>query len=147
MQISRRLSEELFRLFVNLGHAAHRGTDKPVLSPVSFTLLGALTRSDLRASELSALTGLDQSTLSRRITSLCEHDLVERIPDPADGRAHLVRPTAKGRDLVAGERERRVRTITDVLGDWPDDDRAELARLIAQLNDSLETPRRGQGDQ
>nr|WP_231980174.1 MarR family winged helix-turn-helix transcriptional regulator [Tessaracoccus coleopterorum] len=141
MQIAGRLSEELYRLFSNIGHAAQHGEEKPLLSPVSFSLLAALSRRPHRASDLTGLSGLDQSTMSRRISTMCEHGIVERVPDPADGRAHLIRPTAAGLDLIARERERRVRTITDVLEAWPDGERADLVRLIAHLNDSLEASR------
>ena len=141
MQIAGPLSDKLFRLFSNLGHTIQHGREKALLSPVSFSLLTALARRSHRASDLTELSGLDQSTLSRRITAMCEAGIVERIPDPADGRAHLIRPTPDGLALIARERTRRVSGVTDALDDWSDGDRTDLARLIAKLNDSLESNR------
>ncbi|HMS37626.1 MAG TPA: MarR family winged helix-turn-helix transcriptional regulator [Arachnia sp.] len=144
MHLNRELSEELFRLFTNLGHAVSapptdggRAIDK-----LQYALLGTLAREPRRASDLTCQTGLDQSTMSRRLSQLCDAGLAERTPDPSDGRAHLLRVTEAGARAVDEERSRRVRVVTDALTDWTDADRADLVRLLAQLNSTLE-PRLG----
>lgn len=144
MQLPGATSEELFRLFANLGQAIHHSTAKPILSQLSFTILLTLTRHPCRITELTEVTGLDQSTISRRVAALCEAGLTERFADPADGRAQLIRPTETSLKLVEQERARRVRTVTDALSDWEEDERADLTRLLAHLNASMEA-RRGTG--
>lgn len=141
MQINRELSDELYRLFTNLGHAVQHSPETPVLSTVTFSLLAALARSPRRGSDLVPILGLDQSTISRRTAALCEAGLVEKVRDPNDGRAHLLRPTPAGPTLVERERARRVRTLTDALGTWSDTDRGDLARLLNQLNSTLDARR------
>ncbi len=144
MQINQGLSEELFRLFSNLGQAAHQTSAKALASPIQFTLMVTLADRPRRGSDLVEVVGLDQSTISRRIAGLCDAGLAERIPDPVDGRAQLTRLTPEGLQLIEAERARRVRTVTDALDDWSDGDRADLSRLLSQLNSSLEA-RRGLG--
>lgn len=141
MHINQGLSEELFRLFTNIGQANQAATTKPRLSPVEYTLLVTLAQRPRRGSDLICVVGLDQSTVSRRISAFVEDGLVDRIPDPDDGRAQLVRLTKAGEDLVQTERARRVRTLTDAIDDWSDTDRQDLTRLLSQLNDSLEARR------
>jgi DNA-binding MarR family transcriptional regulator len=60
-------------------------------------------------------------------------DLVERTPDPADGRASLVGLTVTGRATVQAAFERRFKRIQSVLGHWSDADRAQLQTLLTRL--------------
>lgn len=99
----------------------------------------------VRSRDLARSEGLDPSTMSRRLASLTERGLVEREPDPQDGRAWLLSLSPAGRDALARERARRVAMVTDALGDWSEGDRAELARLLAQLTDTLEARRAARG--
>lgn len=84
------------------------------------------------------MRGFDASTMSRRVTHLCDEGLIERHPDPEDGRAQLLSLSEVGRHALTEERGRRVRLITESLGEWTPDDKGELARLLSRLNDSLE---------
>lgn len=141
MHINRGVSEELYRLFTNGAHVAQYSREKAAVSPVTFSVLVSLSRQPRRGSDLACLMGLDQSTVSRRIATLCERDLVERVPDPDDGRAQLLRITDAGMTVVEAERARRVRSITDALGDWSEEDRMDLIRIISHLNTTLEAYR------
>ncbi|AQP48640.1 hypothetical protein BW730_15145 [Tessaracoccus aquimaris] len=141
MHINQGLSEELFRLFTNIGHANHNSPIKPALTPIQYTLMLTIAARPRRGTDLVGVVGLDQSTISRRIAQLCDAGLAERIPDPDDGRAQLVRLTGAGVEMVEGERARRVRTVTDALDEWEDEERADLARLLAHLNETLEAQR------
>ena len=84
------------------------------------------------------MRGFDTSTMSRRVAHLCDEGLMERHPDPDDGRAQLLSLSNVGRQRLAEERSLRVRLITESLGEWTPDDKSELARLLSRLNDSLE---------
>jgi DNA-binding MarR family transcriptional regulator len=80
---------------------------------------------------------LDASTVTRQITPLEEGGLVERRPDPADGRSMtlVVRPEGR-RAMRAVERERRRRMET-LLRDWDEAGRADLGWALTKLNVSL----------
>jgi DNA-binding MarR family transcriptional regulator len=117
--ISRRLSIELH----------------PDLDGSAYGLLALLQDlGPLRAGDLVARLGQDKSTVSRQIAKLVELGLVDRTADPVDGRAHVLAPSAEGSVRLARIRAaRRSRWEAD-LSDWPTDDVARLAELLARLN-------------
>jgi DNA-binding MarR family transcriptional regulator len=107
----------------------------PDLDGAAYGLLALLADTGpLRASDLVARLGLDKSTVSRQVSSLVALGMVDRDPDPADGRAQVLRTSAEGAARLAGIREaRRARWEADMSG-WPADDVATLAELLARLN-------------
>ena len=107
----------------------------PDLDGAAYGLLALLADTGpLRASDLVARLGLDKSTVSRQVSSLVALGMVDREPDPADGRAQVLRTSAEGAARLAGIREaRRARWEADLSG-WPADDIAVLAELLARLN-------------
>ena len=107
----------------------------PDLDGAAYGLLALLADAGpLRASDLVARLGLDKSTVSRQVASLVALGMVDREPDPADGRAQVLRPSAEGAARLAGIREaRRARWEADMSG-WPADDVATLGELLARLN-------------
>ncbi len=135
------LTDELTRLFANMGHTlarrAHQGMNNQDFSTL-VSLSSSAYPEGTRLSDLAAMRGFDTSTMSRRVSQLCENGLLERTPDPQDGRAQLLSLSDDGRRALAEERTRRVRIITESLGEWTPDEKGELARLLGRLNDSLE---------
>ena len=107
----------------------------PELDGSAYAVLALLQDTGpLRAGDLVASLGLDKSTVSRQVSSLVELGLVERAPDPADGRVQVLSPSAEGMARLHRIREaRRARWEAD-LSDWPADDVATLAELLARLN-------------
>ena len=75
----------------------------------------------LTPSELATRTGTPLTTVSDRVRRIVEDGDAERIPNPDDGRSHLVRLTAEG-----DARWRR---------GWP-----ALQATIEQIGDNLDTP-------
>jgi DNA-binding MarR family transcriptional regulator len=107
----------------------------PDLDGAAYGLLALLEDAGpLRASDLVARLGLDKSTVSRQVASLVDLGLVVRAPDPDDGRAQVLSPSAEGSARLARIRAaRRARWEAD-LADWPPDDVATLGELLARLN-------------
>ncbi|WP_320777079.1 MarR family winged helix-turn-helix transcriptional regulator [Streptomyces sp. CRN 30] len=108
----------------------------PDLESSAYGLLARLeTGGGLRATELAAYFGVGKATMSRQLRALEELGLVAREPDPADGRAWLVRLTEEGRERFRrvrdARRERYVRRLTG----WDRTEVAELARLLHQFNE------------
>ncbi|HET9707326.1 MAG TPA: MarR family transcriptional regulator [Gemmatimonadales bacterium] len=67
-------------------------------------------------------------TMSRLVSGLERDGLATRTPDPEDGRASRVYPTAHGRRVLHQGRARRVATLARRLEQLPEADRALLAR-------------------
>ncbi|MDP9460359.1 MAG: MarR family transcriptional regulator [Actinomycetota bacterium] len=117
--ISQRLAEELH----------------PDLDGAAYGLLALLQDcGPLRAGDLVLRLGQDKSTVSRQVARLVELGLVERSVDPADGRAQVLAPSTEGSARLARIRAaRRARWEAD-LSDWPTEDVATLAELLARIN-------------
>jgi DNA-binding MarR family transcriptional regulator len=72
--------------------------------------------------------------VSRQVASLVDLGLVDRAPDPDDGRAQVLTPSPEGSARLARIREaRRARWEAD-LSDWPRDDVLALGDLLNRLN-------------
>jgi DNA-binding MarR family transcriptional regulator len=86
----------------------------------------------MRLMALATAAQCDSSTVSRQVGTLVAKGFIERLPDPADGRAILLRPTeaavTRYRDYLTG----RVAREAEVLASWPEADRAELANLLGR---------------
>lgn len=75
-------------------------------------------------------------TMSRLVAALERDGLATRTPDPQDGRASRVHPTARGRSVLQRGRARRVASLARRLKQLSEDDRALLSRaadLIERL--------------
>ncbi|MDT0274682.1 MarR family winged helix-turn-helix transcriptional regulator [Blastococcus goldschmidtiae] len=107
----------------------------PDLDGAAFGLLALLQDAGpLRASDLVARLGLDKSTVSRQVASLVALGLVDRSADPDDGRAQVLTPSAEGAARLAHIRTARRERWEADMGDWPAEDVARLAELLARLN-------------
>ncbi|WP_405601974.1 MarR family transcriptional regulator [Streptomyces sp. NBC_01410] len=107
----------------------------PELEPAAYGLLVRLEEAgQQRATELAAYFGVGKATMSRQLRALDELGLVTREPDPADGRASLVRLTEEGRLRFRRVRDARRDRYMSKLAGWDRGEIAELARLLHQLN-------------
>lgn len=99
--------------------------------------LAAASSDGVHAADLAAAVGLHKSTMSRNLAQLEQLGLLERVPDPGDARARLLRLTAVGQESVERSRQGRRQRLADQLGDWSDADVRRLGALLARLNDSI----------
>jgi DNA-binding MarR family transcriptional regulator len=110
----------------------------PDLDPAALGLLALLQDAGpLRASDLVARLGLDKSTVSRQLTGLVDLGLVDRTPDPADGRAQVLRPSAEGASRLERIRAARRARLEEDLASWPAEDVARLGELLGRLNETM----------
>ena len=83
---------------------------------------------------------MTRQSMTQLVEHLERHRYVERVPDPGDGRAQLVRATARGQDVFAVVRE-FVAEVESRLGARLG--AAKLARLRAllhELGEALDAP-------
>jgi DNA-binding MarR family transcriptional regulator len=100
---------------------------------VLFRLVAQDNRS---VNELSSLTGIEKSTLSRLLDRLEKRGLVKRGRDPEDGRSVIVSLTAKGRKLAQKHRPVYYRDYEGILLQGFDEN--EVARFRSDLVRMLE---------
>lgn len=111
----------------------------PDLEPAAYGLLVRLEEAGVqRATELAAYIGVGKATMSRQLRALEVLGLVIREPDPADGRASLVRLTHSGLTRFRRVREARRERYVRQLSGWNRSEVSELARLLHRLNTEAE---------
>jgi DNA-binding MarR family transcriptional regulator len=107
----------------------------PELEPAAYGLLVRLSEAEPeRATDLAAYFGVGKATMSRQLRALEGLGLVARQPDPADGRAFLMRLTEEGRQRFSRVRSARRDRYLGRLAEWDRAELAELARLLHKLN-------------
>lgn len=129
----RDLMEEFEPGLAAAGYADVRLTHTPVLQPLS------LRRAGMRASELATRAGMTKPSIGYLIEYLEQGGYVERVPDPSDGRAQLVRLTERGwqmsqtgRGLI---RRAEARWATLIGQQAVEELRERLQALVAALED------------
>jgi DNA-binding MarR family transcriptional regulator len=90
-----------------------------------------------RLSDLAQELGVDMSTVSRQVQSLEQKGLVDRRPDPVDGRAVRLELTRKGRAVLAKLKAAWQETVADVLRDWQPVDIRRFAELLERFASDL----------
>lgn len=117
-------------LSAEMGREVH-----PDLDPEAYGLLaGIQDHGRARASELAGHFGLGKATVSRQLTVLAGLGLIERVPDPADRRAHLLVVTEEGRRRLDAARTARRERWHALLGTWAVDDVRLMAHMLARFN-------------
>jgi|SRR5882757_3352736 len=105
------------------------------LSLTSAATLGTLDRSGpRRLTALAAREGVTQPAMTQIVARLQDAGLVERVPDPADGRVVQVRITAEGQAMLAGRRAVRAERVAGLLARLSPDDQAALAAALPAMD-------------
>ena len=108
------------------------------LSPHQSRALMVVGRSEggLRLSGLAEALRIAPRSATEVVDGLAARELVERVPDPTDRRAVLVRATDEGARVMTEVRAARAADSRAALDRIPADERAELARLLRRFVDS-----------
>jgi DNA-binding MarR family transcriptional regulator len=104
------------------------------LTPTSAAALATVERhGPLTPSELAAIERVKRPTATRTLRVLAEAGLVERTPDPDDGRSALVSVTAVGRERLRRLRGRKNAYLARRMRALPDADVETLERAAEIL--------------
>src|SRR3712207_196902 len=89
----RRMTERLIATLAERGHGAVRAAHGAVFE--------WLDDDGTRVVVLAERADMTKQSMGELVAHLERHGYVERVPDPADGRAKLVRATDRGREVYA----------------------------------------------
>ena len=110
------------------------GRVSPGMLPGAYKVFTTIVRREsITLSALAESLMADKGQISRAVRELEQLGLIERTPDPDDGRSSLLSPTAAGLERLAEARAPQERTLVDALEDWPIDDIRNLSRLLHAL--------------
>jgi len=110
------------------------------LTPTSTAALATIERhGPLTPSELARLERVRRPTVTRTLGCLEREGLVERTPDPADGRSSLVSVNAAGRERLRRLRGRKNAYLARRMRDMPAEDIGVLERAAEILEGMLES--------
>jgi DNA-binding MarR family transcriptional regulator len=116
-----------------------RQMSRETLAPLGITpsqsraVMTLLRHGTVRLSQLSEHLRIAARSATEVVDGLQDRGLVERLPDPHDRRATLVRLTDQGAELGAAIRAARAAEAEGVFSKISESDRAELARILRQL--------------
>ena len=119
------------RGFAAAGHPAIRQPHLPIFEYID-------RERGSRTSYLAKHANITAQAMGELVDHLAAHGYVERVPDPSDGRARLVRLTDPGRDVYA----LAAHLVRDLEARWAaalgEHKMDQLKRLLAQLWDAIE---------
>jgi DNA-binding MarR family transcriptional regulator len=121
---------EVARSIEALAMWLRRQTSGQVSSSTVTSLDSLASAGPLRISELAEREAISQPGMTTLVNRLEGAGLAERIPDPTDGRATLVRITDRGRQLLA---DRGATRTTALLAEFERLDDEQRAALVAAL--------------
>ena len=122
-----------------LRHVSAERLSEHGLSPGQARALAVLARhGDMRPGELARHLRITPRSATEVVDGLDERALVERVDDPKDRRATLLRLTPDGRETAAAVRATRAADVEALFGHLSPADRAELGRILGELRTHLE---------
>jgi DNA-binding MarR family transcriptional regulator len=108
------------------------------LQPASYLMLSWLAdEGPMRASSMVDHFNIDKGAVSRQLQHLVELGLVERTPDPADGRATLVAASDDALRRLADVSAHRRKWLDEQLGDWTAEELETFAATLERYNRAL----------
>ena len=140
-----RLSIEMVRVMkLFAAMRLHAPKVHPGVEPASYPILFKLSAGPQRVSLLAEHVYSDVSTVSRQVSTLVSHGVLEKVTDPQDGRACMVSLSAEGIALVEHLKTSRGEWFRQLLQDWESADAQAfgdyLERFAASFEVSKTTP-------
>lgn len=114
--------------------------DQDDLTPSQSSVLSRLDKDGpASASELAAAERVRPQSMAAILSTLREVDLIQRHPDPEDGRRQVVSLTRAGRHRMRGDRKVRQEWLAQALQDQcTEAERRTIVEALALLDKALE---------
>jgi DNA-binding MarR family transcriptional regulator len=136
-----RAAHELRVVFSRLRRRLREVASEQDLTPPQTSVLSRLDKEGAStASALATVEGVRPQSMATTLGALAQRGLIERRPDPLDGRRQVVRLTAAGRDRVEGDRQAREEWLARALRERYRDDELRIIVEALALLDRLSRP-------
>lgn len=113
----------------------------PGMLPGAYKVFTTIARrGSVSQSTLADVLIVDKGQLSRTVRELEQLGLIQRAPDPEDGRASILSPTEHGLERLAAARAPQEDSLVTALEGWPIDEIHSLTQLLHALQTGI-TPR------
>ena len=130
--------DALLHLMLAMGRRLRSRIDGDTVDPSQAALLYTLKcRGALRLGDIAEAMQLDASTVSRHVQQLGDRGLIDREPDPVDGRASIIGLSSAGAASLRKTFDQRRAFIIAALTEWDDTDRERLRHDLTRLTASL----------
>ncbi|MGW2840655.1 MarR family winged helix-turn-helix transcriptional regulator [Streptomyces sp. NPDC001493] len=104
----------------------------------AYLLLNRLDREGpMGVKALAAGMGIDSSTVTRQVAPLVDTGLVKRTSHPEDGRAVVLQLSPRGQARLEEVRASRRDLMSQVTGDWSEEERETFCTLLTRFNGAL----------
>lgn len=134
------LLREPFRIGSELLHERFAERGHPEVRAPHGNVLQFLDDEGTRVSTLAQRAQITKQSMAELVAHLERHGYVERIPDPSDRRAKLVRATPRGGEVYALARE----FVAELDASWTErlgpEKMRRLRLLLEELNDVVSEP-------
>jgi DNA-binding MarR family transcriptional regulator len=131
------LLREPFRIGSERLHQRLAESGHPEIRPPHGNVFQFLDDSGTRVSVLAQRAQVTKQSMAELVAHLERHGYVERVPDPGDGRAKLVRATARGSEVYAIARQ----FVAEIEQQWTERlgkaKMRQLRELLRELNQAL----------
>ena len=142
-ETAERVSVGLIRLMKLLqAMRQHAPRIHPAVDATAYPILFNLAAEPRRVSVLAEVVHSDVSTVSRQVSTLEGHGLVDKVSDPADGRAQVVQLSAEGKTLLAGIQQQRTEWFRELMGEWTPEEASDFAGHLERFGADLERQRK-----
>ena len=133
------LSHTLVRVMKIMSAMKHQAPRQhPAVDPSHYPVLFCLSGAPLRVSAVADSIHSDVSTVSRQVSHLVQHGLLEKIGDPDDGRAQLLSLSPAGREVIDKLVRARGQWFGQLLASWSDEDVRTFDAYLTRFGDDLE---------
>lgn len=130
------LESEFSELVMRFRHMIAENAQRvsPGMLPAAYKVFTTIARCErVTVSTLAERMMADKGQISRTVRELEELGLVERSPDPADGRSSLLSVTPMGAERLASARVPQEGILVQTLDQWSLHDIENLTRLLHAL--------------
>lgn len=101
---------------------------------VGFALLSLNPKEPIPSTSLGPKMGMESTSLSRTLKFMEEESLIERLPNPDDGRGILIKMTKRGIDYRNYAKDQVMKFNKTIMGDLGEEAINNFLHVINQIN-------------